>query len=502
MVYPLSALLELATLSAGIVPCRANSAAPSHVCSQGSECPSQMRPLEVGSWHCDEENRVGARPRFSSLQLVDLNEDPVSVFQQLQAAQRGGYPVLLRKGIATTSASQSKHSSSEIEQVASAEYLEVLGKNNVTIGRELGMYRFDRTSLDWAGQVAVETSDLTHLQKQLSLLHQEEGKQMARKHDSEENIRWSPYEFSASVKHLRALVHRNRTKGINFNMHLDDESLIPVLKALGINERYPLFEGDTKEYMTLFIQPKTTSGAHLDDLGGATYFFLHLLEGRKVMRTWPFFEHGELEAWGCSQRDWDIAVVPDELFLRGEVRKGFSSSRWTPDGFEYGILNEEAYNKFDWDKMCKKLLSNSSVVRTNAGRCFVEVEMQPGDEVFVPSGIPHQFSTLEPSSSVSGNFRFRPNYNELSADKLQHLFNEIGMQKPRDLDVEELDIAEVGRAILRSKDFDLAKWQQIAEKHKPESWLELKPNSVIGKRSSKAWNVVANVLLSTFKGFL
>merc|ERR1719323_1529899 len=112
---------------------------------------------------------------------------------------------------------------------------------------------------------------------------------------------------------------RDVTNGHYFHLDFDDPGqLQPVFDKLGISDRYPLFPGNQLSYAIVFVQPGNfTGGAHIDDPSGGTYFYLRLLEGRKKIRLFPDYEHGELQKWGCAQRRWHKKSVPPELFLRG-----------------------------------------------------------------------------------------------------------------------------------------------------------------------------------------
>jgi hypothetical protein len=467
--------------------------------------------LQVGSWHCSANHYVEQPPRFTALWLLDKDADPNVVKEHLQAAQRKGYPVLLREGRGEPFASFA-HSGDQWNQLAAV--TERIGEKTVKITGLSSLRRFDPSEFNWAGMVEARKSDFMKITSRLHehamslqegleksdsfLQKNEQSNSSSAEEEQEEDLSSAEeeYHLAAKIKDLLDMVRFNKTDEYYFHLDVDSKQFAQTLKDSGITKRYPLFQGDELDYMILFVQPPGLGGAHIDDRTGATYFYLTLLEGRKVMRIWPYFEHGELEAWGCSQRHWNNASVPPELFLRGAYRKGFSGEHWAPHGFEYGMVNEDAYKDFEWSDMCDQILARSAA---HVGRCFVEVEMHPGDEVFVPSGLPHQVSTLEPSLAISGNFRFTSFTGHLTEEKVQPLIKEAGMASLKTSETSETseilgDVRAVAHVIIDRDDFDLAKWQRLERKHKPWSWLRVHP-----RYSSQAYNVVTNVLLSTFK---
>lgn len=54
-------------------------------------------------------------------------------------------------------------------------------------------------------------------------------------------------------------------------------------------------------------------------------------------------------------------------------------------------------------------------MQQNAGRCgHVEVVLEPGELLFVPSGSPHRVENLGPTLAVSGNFADETNVCEVA----------------------------------------------------------------------------------------
>eukprot|EP00929_Paragymnodinium_shiwhaense_P059102 TRINITY_DN29583_c0_g1_i1.p1 TRINITY_DN29583_c0_g1~~TRINITY_DN29583_c0_g1_i1.p1 ORF type:complete len:374 (+),score=92.80 TRINITY_DN29583_c0_g1_i1:79-1200(+) len=166
----------------------------------------------------------------------------------------------------------------------------------------------------------------------------------------------------------------------------EDLEEIGILRTLG---HYPLNPADKQEYMQLYVQSADARGsAHVDDEEGATYFYLRLLEGRKRVRLWPVYDEKILDAWMCELGA--DAAGKDPTLAYKMFR--FDSHQWTPRGFQWGA---SAQGELD----CASL-------RRSGHPCYVEFIMSSGDELFVPSGTPHQVTTLEPSVAMTANYRF------------------------------------------------------------------------------------------------
>jgi len=265
--------------------------------------------------------------------------------------------------------------------------------------------------------------------------------------------------------------------------------------------RYPLFDGDVVDYEVLFLQPPQVGGAHLDDNFGTSYFFLHLIEGRKVMRLWPFFQNGALQDWYCSQADWNITSTPPHLFLGGEFGRGFKHERWAERGFEFGVMNAHlASTDGDTDAtqtMCQDR-QDSVHQEPRAGYCFVEVEMGPGDEMFVPSGIPHQITTLAPSIAISANVRFST-LSDMQPEDLEELLSDTGMSTSdiseirADVDEDGFEIGSIVEAIDAADSFNISAWKRRLVKTPPRDWLA----GMLERRDEAG--VIINALVGTLQ---
>jgi len=276
---------------------------------------------------------------------------------------------------------------------------------------------------------------------------------------------------------------------------------IPPLRPHSPRPRYPLFDGDVVDYEVLFLQPPQIGGAHLDDNIGSSYFFLRLIEGQKVVRLWPFFENGALQDWYCAQTDWNIASTPPHLFLGGAYGMGFNHECWGERGFEFGLLNSHLLKEErDTETIQKMCQARQDFVdrEPRAGYCFVEVEMGSGDELFVPSSIPHQITTLTPSIAVSANFRFSK-LGEMETDDVEELLKDTGMSA---VDTKKIlaavetgaEIDSIASSISFADSFKLSAWKRRLAKTPPRGWLK----GMLARRSDDE-DVIINTMVGTMQ---
>jgi hypothetical protein len=339
---------------------------------------SNLQLGKAGRYRCVAGGRSDqVSPNFNSVLVLDRDGDPATLKKELQQAQLKGHPAILRP-------SGSGGGKTLVQKTNSKEIL----RDFSFFVDKSDMRRFDPRTLHWAGMTHGTQKDFRRIAKKVqrsrpSMLVDE-----------------STDSLNLHGDELVDLVRSNATNGFYFHLMLSDRQDKPLLELVedpGLKDRYPLFPEDRLDYTVLFIQPQMIGGTHIDDTEGASYFFLHLIEGRKLVRMWPFFEHGQLATWGCLQKTWHNATYPPEVFLRGSYDKGFNTEHWGPEGFEYGFETTDMFQSVDDDKVCQNAHINSSHV----GRCFVEVEVAAGEEIFIPSGIPHQVTSLSPSVALS-----------------------------------------------------------------------------------------------------
>eukprot|EP00747_Dinoflagellata_sp_TGD_P070805 gnl/TRDRNA2_/TRDRNA2_156754_c0_seq1.p1 gnl/TRDRNA2_/TRDRNA2_156754_c0~~gnl/TRDRNA2_/TRDRNA2_156754_c0_seq1.p1 ORF type:complete len:509 (-),score=40.81 gnl/TRDRNA2_/TRDRNA2_156754_c0_seq1:135-1661(-) len=429
----------------------------------------------VGTWHCIANGSIGnGTAKFSSVQVLDLDGNLASLKKQLQNAQLSGQPVLLRHG--------GKSGTSHHRPDASR----VIGNLKFKLKPD-AMERFNASNYEWGGMRDGKRMDMKRIAQAIG------GKRFMSFLEKKQRMKFTGEE-------ILNLVQSGKTDGFYFHISTGTKSNSTrekILQNLGDPFlRYPLFQGDTLEYSNLFVQPKMFGGTHIDDLDGATYFYLHLLQGRKLMRLWPFYDHDEIAAWGCLQKKWDRISTPPELFLRGAYAKGgFASNHWGSRGFENSILRRRAEEYFDFDEFCDHMTKRHPH-NTHAGRCFVDVELQAGEEIFVPSGIPHQLTTLEPSVALSANYRFSAMHDEVNPEQVKRLAQLMGIDFGLDYSGKIGDIEDVRNAILNhTKDtFDVGKWRKYYHEHHASGWLEN-----ISGNSSERYKLVTSAILSLFQ---
>jgi len=187
---------------------------------------------------------------------------------------------------------------------------------------------------------------------------------------------------------------------------------------------YRLFTdwGEGKHYV--FVSPRTSRmGAHIDV--GGSYFMLRVHRGRKLVRLWPVYGRtsplglppptssgaNEIDRWVLAQQtEWPASVDP-LVKLMGcvdprEVEhpcEPFLEDRWRPSPRAATTALADAAAA-----SARPGSTGPPERRLGAGadahKCFVEVDLREGDELFVPSDTPHQVTTLEPTLSSSVNF--------------------------------------------------------------------------------------------------
>eukprot|EP00747_Dinoflagellata_sp_TGD_P140852 gnl/TRDRNA2_/TRDRNA2_176054_c0_seq1.p1 gnl/TRDRNA2_/TRDRNA2_176054_c0~~gnl/TRDRNA2_/TRDRNA2_176054_c0_seq1.p1 ORF type:complete len:514 (+),score=61.14 gnl/TRDRNA2_/TRDRNA2_176054_c0_seq1:115-1656(+) len=449
-----------------------------------AETCSEVGRGDIGHLRCIAGGSIGDdKPNFVSVKVLDKDGEPAAVKHALQQAQLNGYPVLLRRF--------SSQNTVSVAQKADAEHpMQKLHFNH----REFNVRRFEPEYFGWAG---VREAD----------------------HGDRLKIAWAagkPGLTDFRGDELVDFVRSNFTHGHYFHMPLQGKKRREVLEAWGetglLNDsRYPLFLGDKLRYSMLFVQPQMLGGTHVDDNKGASYFHLSLFEGRKLIRMWPFFEHGELLAWGCLQEKWGTQTNPPEMFLRG-VKAGFTGEHWGPRGFEYGFLTPDLFENFSRENICNRLAAEHSR-NPHAGRCFVEIELAAGEEIFVPSGIPHQVTSLEPCVALSSNYVFSPLSREGALqERIEEVLSATGMssafavgdhkglqrgdrtQKKWREALRKQDLWDLRKMILDSDQFSLPLWSQYERMHHPTGWLKVNDSD-----STERWRVVTSVLLSLFE---
>eukprot|EP00747_Dinoflagellata_sp_TGD_P140854 gnl/TRDRNA2_/TRDRNA2_176054_c0_seq3.p1 gnl/TRDRNA2_/TRDRNA2_176054_c0~~gnl/TRDRNA2_/TRDRNA2_176054_c0_seq3.p1 ORF type:complete len:515 (+),score=71.86 gnl/TRDRNA2_/TRDRNA2_176054_c0_seq3:115-1659(+) len=450
-----------------------------------AETCSEVGRGDIGHLRCIAGGSIGDdKPNFVSVKVLDKDGEPAAVKHALQQAQLSGHPVVLRHF-------SSKSTASVVQKTDAKHTMQKLHFND----REFKVRRFEPEHFGWAGMQKGDNGDRL-------------------------KIAWAagkPGLTDVSGDELVDLVRSNFTRGHYFHMQVKGEKRKEVLQAWGEtglldDSRYPLFPGDTLAYSILFVQPQMLGGTHIDDLQGASYFHLSLFEGRKLIRMWPFFEHGELQTWGCLQEKWDTQKTPPELFLRGAYKDGFTGEHWGPRGFEYGFVTRHLFQNFRAENICNRLAAEHSR-NEHAGRCFVEIELAAGEEIFVPSGIPHQVTSLEPCVALSSNYVFSPLSREGALqERIEEVLSATGMssafavgdhkglqrgdrtQKKWREALRKQDLWDLRKMILDSDQFSLPLWSQYERMHHPTGWLKVNDSD-----STERWRVVTSVLLSLFE---
>lgn len=268
-----------------------------------------------------------------------------------------------------------------------------------------------------------------------------------------------------------------------------DDDMWQSFRTLGIagpqdeGGRYPLFpEKERLKYHTLFVQPSGFyGGPHLDDLSVHTYFFLRLLEGRKRARLWPIHDAESIDSWICEGK-----LESTHGFLeRPELRlsksfDGYIAGRFTSNGFEWSPeLPAERENLCNIQNQASEPLTNQTW-RAPVSHCFIELEMLPGDELFVSSGIPHQFFTTEPSLTFSCNYQF-DNHSSIDLDLIRWAMTETGMDVDElDHDEEDDSLHEVEDDLTDCDSFDKDVWAEYRQ------WL-LQEVSTSERSPSVSW---------------
>jgi len=238
---------------------------------------------------------------------------------------------------------------------------------------------------------------------------------------------------SATIAHFVRLATRHAAALEAANLtHITMSSMFPEMHCAGLakflaGHAYPpayyhFLEQWRAGHHYVFVSPaRSRMAAHID-IGGS-YFFLRVHRGRKVVRLWPIYSRtsplglpppqagaGELEAWLLAQRDaWPASVDP-LLHFRGcfdpaEARhpcEPFLPDKWQPLGKATNIAANtlQAEVPAGATEQQGRRLGHGA----DAHACFVEVDLGPGDELFVPSDTPHQVTTVEPTLSSSLNF--------------------------------------------------------------------------------------------------
>lgn len=181
---------------------------------------------------------------------------------------------------------------------------------------------------------------------------------------------------------------------------------------------YRLFQDWREGRHYIFVSPRRSRiGVHIDS--GGSYFFLRIHRGRKVVRLWPVYSRtspsglpppptgrNEIDSWLAAQRtQWPASVDPLVKFMGcldpGDVEH--PCEPFLPDRWRMGNATREVGSTRDPESEVgshKRRLGHGA----DAHACFIEVDMHPGDELFVPSDTPHQVTAIEPTLSSSVNF--------------------------------------------------------------------------------------------------
>eukprot|EP00928_Gymnodinium_smaydae_P042138 TRINITY_DN28419_c0_g1_i1.p1 TRINITY_DN28419_c0_g1~~TRINITY_DN28419_c0_g1_i1.p1 ORF type:complete len:507 (+),score=28.92 TRINITY_DN28419_c0_g1_i1:67-1587(+) len=325
-----------------------------------------------GVWKCSEKSSFlsTSQSHFTSVPVLDLRERENEQYASKLAeeAQLRGWPLLIRRPI---SARHEADTWARLERATSDMELEL--KKVKT---------FNPTSRNWAGAKRLTSSELSRLHT--------------------DALRGNS-SFAGFLDAVRA--------GVTYRG--DKDNLIPLgLKyttgASGFIQRRkhrqqfesdttPVWHDDGLDYSTFFVHGTGyRSAAHVDDSNGASYFYLKVLAGHKRMRLWPIFDGYELQAWVDAEDNMPEQV---EHAYRGflyspELNSGLPW-RWTERGFEWGAISQSI------DKHTK--LHGPS---RESYRCFVEVDIKAGEEIFIGSAVPHEVDTIKPSVATSRNYRF------------------------------------------------------------------------------------------------
>lgn len=212
----------------------------------------------------------------------------------------------------------------------------------------------------------------------------------------------------------------------NFGMRVDssDKHYLDSLQEGGFLQSWtsPVWPNDIEDYSTLFIHGQGhRTGAHIDDSSGGTYFYLKVVTGKKRIRIWPILDPEGLLAWRQAQESQDAregVEFPFRGFLFNATLSGGLPSRWTERGFEWGLSPPGS----------KSASTNEQPVHgplQHAYSCYVEVEVNAGEELFVGSAVPHQVETVEPALAISKNYRFS-NFAWMTSARLHSLAEAVG----------------------------------------------------------------------------
>lgn len=383
----------------------------------------------VGKWECPGKLRYP--PRFTAARLLEVSSaGSWESTEILREAQRTGVPVLVRP---QHSLRAEDPRFSDFIEATEGFTLDDVGLRTLVI--------FDPESETWAGQRELDDKELDALWKKWE--DSSVAVQLQSGAASENLSDWAQAAFAGELEDRSEPVYlKLQTRVGNpglFKRNLTAWQDVPEALYDNLTKKrfmsslggYPLFPGDFVEYSQMNVQgPGARGGAHTDDPDGATYVYLRLFEGKKRIRMWPIFDEELIDAWKCAQLNWERNTTDPTSRYRS---MSFDGHRWTPKGFEWGKSRDPEKTKhmietcakgmlaahhrqaqdeghrrpLKHDKLLAPLARDAGDLHfPNPGQCYVSLELQAGDELFIASGTPHQVSTQESALSSTTNYRF------------------------------------------------------------------------------------------------
>eukprot|EP00405_Crypthecodinium_cohnii_P011351 CAMPEP_0206441928 /NCGR_PEP_ID=MMETSP0324_2-20121206/13543_1 /ASSEMBLY_ACC=CAM_ASM_000836 /TAXON_ID=2866 /ORGANISM="Crypthecodinium cohnii, Strain Seligo" /LENGTH=560 /DNA_ID=CAMNT_0053909723 /DNA_START=208 /DNA_END=1890 /DNA_ORIENTATION=- len=398
---------------------------------QGQTASDALRDLpRAGAWKCNAPSltKKAEDEMFTTVPVITLPEGATDSQARALAskAQRAGWPLLIRPHPSASTEESRKATADHLESLLKG-FDEDLNLDNV------GAY--DPECKKWAGIRHLNEAESSRLKEGL---------------DGDTTPR-GLYKALVEEKGLpigAKIMLGNR----GARLSAGEKQVLHALRKNGYMESAstPVWDQDLEDYGVLFVHGKGhRTGAHIDDDNGATYFYLKVLTGKKRLRIWPILDATTLDYWRTAENKLEAGDIefPFRGFNYNDEQSGGISGRWTERGFEWG-LSGDAKHQYREDP---------NDIANEAFRCYVEIDLMPGEELFVGASLPHQVETLEPTIAISRNFRFT-NFAWISRARLNHFFTAHG-----ETPTEEAD--EVTRDDILSIDVALDEVKPVFDHH-------------------------------------